>query len=164
MALTLDDLTVSIDHLDRAALLTEWQWLIGTRKLPVLVTALGNAFLADLTDRTVHVLDTGPGTVQKVASSGEEFRRLLKDRAFVIEQFAPIIVVRMRERGYTLQPGQLYGFKLPPPLGGEYSPDNLEPTDIQTHFSTLGRIHRDHAAANEGASDHRRDEAGGGMR
>ena len=48
--------------------------------------------------------------------------------------FVPKIVARMREAGLTLQSGQLYGFRVPPSAGGEYSPDNLQPMDIQAHF------------------------------
>jgi hypothetical protein len=140
MALTLDDLTVSIRHLDRHALLRDWRWLIGPTKIPVLVTALGNAFLLDTEDGTVHVLDVGPATLQQVAACTDEFRKHLRQKDFVLEHFAPVIVVRMRERGQTLQPGQLYGFRTPPPLGGEYSADNLEPTDIDVHFALLGQI------------------------
>jgi hypothetical protein len=142
MALTLDDLTVSFRHLDRATLLRDWRWLIGPSKIPVLVTALGNAFVRDTQDDTVHILDAGPGTVTQVAACLDEFRKRLRDRKFVTEHFVPIIVLRMRERGLGLQPGQLYGFKKPPPLGGEYAPDNLEPTDIDVHFALLGQIHQ----------------------
>jgi hypothetical protein len=141
MALTMEDLTVSISHLDRQALLRDWLWLVGPNKVPVLVTALGNAFLVDKETGAIYVLDAGPGTLQQVATSGDDFRARLRDKEFVIEQFAPIIVVRMRERGYTLTRGQLYSFRTPPALGGEYSPDNLEPTDIETHFATLGQLH-----------------------
>jgi hypothetical protein len=142
MALTLDDLTVSIRHLDRATLLRDWRWLIGPTKVPVLVTALGNVFVRDTQDDTIHILDAGPGTLQQVAACLEEFRKRLRDRDFVTEHFVPVIVVRMRERGVFLQPGQLYGFKKAPPLGGEYSADNLEPTDIDVHFALLGQIHQ----------------------
>lgn len=140
MALTLDDLTVSISHLDRTALLRDWRWLIGPKKLPVLVSALGNAFVLEPDDGTVHVLDVGPGVLTQVASSTDEFRKRLRDKDFVIEHFAPIIVVRMRERGLALQPGQLYGFRKAPALGGEYSADNLEPTDIDVHFALTGQV------------------------
>jgi hypothetical protein len=142
MALTLDDLTVSIGHLDRKALLRDWHWLIGPTKVPVLVTALGNAFVLDTDDGTVHLLDAGPATLQQVSACIDEFRKRLRDKDFVIEHFAPIIVVRMRERGQTLQAGQLYGFRRAPCLGGEYSPDNLEPTDIDVHFALLGQTHQ----------------------
>lgn len=142
MALTLDDLTVSIGHLDRGILLREWHWLIGPNKVPALITALGNAFVVDTTDGSVHVIDSGPGTLQQVAASRDELRQRLRDKDFVVEHFVPVIVMRMRERGVKLAPGQLYGFITPPPLGGEYSPDNLEPTDIRLHFALLGQIHQ----------------------
>jgi hypothetical protein len=141
MVLTLDDLTVSINHLDRNALLDDWRWLIGPTKVPLLITALGNAFVADTADGAVYIIDAGPGTLERVADSRDEFRARLRDKAFVVEHFVPKIVARMRESGQTLQSGQLYGFKIPPPQGGEYSPDNLQPADIQSHFAQLGQIH-----------------------
>ncbi|MEP7247241.1 MAG: T6SS immunity protein Tdi1 domain-containing protein [Gammaproteobacteria bacterium] len=141
MALTLQDLTVNISNLDRASLLGEWRWLIGTTKLPVLVTAIGNAFVVDTASGSVHMLDVGPGTLHQVATSLDEFRARLRDKEFVIEHFVPFIVARMRANGHTLQAGHVYGFKTPPPLGGEYSADNLQPTEIVSHFSVLGGLH-----------------------
>jgi hypothetical protein len=141
MVLTLDDLTVSISHLDRNALLDDWRWLIGPTRVPLLITALGNAFVCDTVDGWVDVIDVGPGTLQRVAASRDELRARLRHREFVVEHFVPQIVARMREGGHVLAPGQVYGFKTPPPLGGEYSADNLQPMDIETHFSTLGQIH-----------------------
>ncbi|MEP7247591.1 MAG: T6SS immunity protein Tdi1 domain-containing protein [Gammaproteobacteria bacterium] len=141
MALTLDDLTVSISHLDRASLLADWLWLTGATKQPVLVTALGNAFLLDSEDGSIHLLDVGPGTLQRVAASREEFRKLLRDKDFVVEHFVPVVLLKVRGAGHMLRAGQLYSFKTPPQHGGEYSADNLEPTDIEFHFSLLGKIH-----------------------
>lgn len=141
MVLTLDDLTVSITHLDRSALLDDWRWLIGPTKMPLLITALGNAFVVDTADGTVHVIDAGPGTIERIADSRDEFRARLRDKAFVVEHFVPKVVARMREAGQALETGQLYGFKTPPAQGGEYSPENLQPMNIQTHFSVLGQIH-----------------------
>src|SRR5262249_54121563 len=89
----------------------------------------------------VSVLDAGPGTLQQVAVNGDDFRNRLKDKSFVVEHFAPIIIIRMRERGLKLSPGQIYSFLVPPTQGGEYSPDNLAPTNVETHFSTLGQLH-----------------------
>jgi hypothetical protein len=141
MVLTLDDLTVSISHLDRNALLDDWRWLIGATKTPLLVTALGNAFVLDNVDGSIHVVDAGPGTMERVATSRDELRARLRDRQFVVEHFVPKVVAMMRASGQMLQAGQLYGFKVPPPQGGEYSADNLHPADIEAHFSTLGQIH-----------------------
>ena len=54
----------------------------------------------------------------------------------------PSLIVKLRRDGQLLRPGQVYGYKIPPCLGGAYSSENLEPTDIQVHFSILGQILR----------------------
>ena len=48
--MTLADLTVDVDHLDRDRLLDDWRWLIGSAKRLVLVSAIGDAFLQDTDD------------------------------------------------------------------------------------------------------------------
>jgi hypothetical protein len=116
--------------------------LLGQRKIPVLLSAIGDAFLQDEADGTVHLLSAGDGETRLVAASASEFQVLLKDHGFVSDNFVPSLVVELRSAGNLLGPGQLYGYKVPPCLGGEYSIDNLEPTDIEVHFSLLGQIHK----------------------
>jgi hypothetical protein len=140
--ITLNDLTVNFAHLDRAKILEDWIWLIGDRRLPILLSALEDAFVQDLDEGSVHLLSAGEGAIRHVADSGGTFEALLSDRDFVMENFAPKIIVELRARGCVLLPGQLYGYKTPPHLGGEYSINNLEPTDISVHFTILGQIHR----------------------
>jgi T6SS immunity protein Tdi1, C-terminal len=140
--MTLNDLTVSFVHLDRTVLLGDWRWLIGPRRQPILVTALGDAFLEDPEDGSVHLLSCGPGEVAPICAGIDEFRHLLTAREFVIEHFAPQVISELRTNGMTLIQGQLYGYKVPPHLGGEYSLANLEPTDIEVHFSLLGQMHQ----------------------
>jgi hypothetical protein len=36
---------------------------------------------------------------------------------------------------------EVYSFKKLPIIGGEYSVDNIEPTDISVHFTLTGMIH-----------------------
>src|SRR5690242_8691976 len=81
--MTLDDLTVDFRHLDRRSLLQEWEWLIGSTKLPILLTASGDAFVQDVEDGSVYVLDTGDSSIHQVASSAEKFQSLLGKRDFV---------------------------------------------------------------------------------
>ncbi len=142
MPITMNDLTVNFQHLDREALLTDWHWLIGSAKQPILLSALGDAYLQDTEDGTVHLLDVGGGALEKVADSVDEFRALLGDREFVMDSFVPSLILNLRASGKTLAPGQIYSFQHPPALGGEYSGDNLVPTDIQVHFSVLGQVHQ----------------------
>jgi hypothetical protein len=151
MAITMDDLTVNFSHLDREGLLADWRWLIGPTKQPILLAAIGDAYLQDPEDGSVHLLDVGGGELSQVAASVEEFKELLADREFVTDSFVPETIVGLREAGKTLAAGQIYSYIHPPVLGGEYSIENLEPTDVQVHYSVLGQIHEQVKDLPEGA-------------
>lgn len=140
MAITMNDLTVYFGHLDQASLLEDWIWLIGPTRFPILVTALGDAFLQDAETGEVLLLLSGTGEIQKVCNDIDAFRALLEDHEFVSDHFVPGIVVKLRESGAVLGERQLCSFKTPPVLGGAYSVENLEPIDIAVHFSVLGQV------------------------
>ena len=142
MALTLNDLTVSFSHLPRETLLREWVWLIGPRRFPILITALGDAFVQDADDGSVHLLSAGAGTLSRVSEDVDAFRQRLADQTFVLDNFVPRIIVALRTSGKSLSHGQLYSYRVPPSLGGAYNVDNLEPTDISVHFCLLGQINQ----------------------
>ena len=150
MAITLNDLTVNIGHLDQTKLLEDWEWLIGANRFPILVTALGDAFLQDAATGEIKLLSAGPGEFQDICDDVESFRSLLADQEFVSEHFVPGVVVQLRDAGVPLEKRQLYGFKTPPALGGEYVIENHEPTDIEVHFSMLGQVNGQVAAHPDG--------------
>lgn len=138
--MTLNDLTVNFSHLDRTTILEDWRWLIGTSKLPILITASGDAFVQDVNDGGVFALDTTAGKLDRVADTFDAFQALLADKSFVIERFAVQMVGALLSAGSVLAPGQVYSFKIPPALGGEHSIDNIEAVDMQVHFSVSGQI------------------------
>lgn len=140
VSLNLNDLTVNFGHLDRETLLKEWEWLIGSFKLPIVLTACGDAFLQDVNDGTVHLLDVGAGTLRQITSSAEEFQSLLSDRRFVTDLFRVELVGALRASGSVLGAGQIYSLKTPPALGGEFLPSNMETAPIELHFSLFGDI------------------------
>ena len=140
MAITLNDLTVNFQHLDRDSLLEDWRWLIGPNKSPVLLAAIGDAFVQDAEDNSIHLLSVATGKLQQVAADPEEFRSLLGQKEFVVNHLAVQAIGEMIRTGVTLGPGQIYSFKQPPALGGAYALENLEPTDIEVHFSLSGQI------------------------
>lgn len=146
MAISLNDLTVNIAQLDQSTLLEDWEWLIGASRFPILVTALGDAFLQDDETGEITLLSAGPGEFQQICEDVESFRSLLANQEFVTEHFVPGIVIQLRDAGVFLGEGQVYGFKKPPALGGEYVIENHEPTDIAVHFSTLGQVNGQVAA------------------
>jgi hypothetical protein len=141
LMLTLDDLTVDFSHLKRARLLDDWRWLIGYDKMPVLITASGDAFLQDQSDRTVHFLNVCGGAISKVAETPDEFKSLLQQKSFWADHLASDMVLSLRSSGLCLKPGQIYSFKVPPVLGGEGSLENVEASDISVHFSIAGQLH-----------------------
>lgn len=138
MAITWHDLTVGFDHLDRAGLMEDWQWLVGTA-LPILITSVGDAFLQNESGE-IYWLITGSAEFEKVADSYEDFQRLLQDDALVHEWFLVPVVAELKAQGEALAPGKLYGFKRLPVLGGKYEPENFELTDIAVHFALTGQM------------------------
>lgn len=138
----LNDLTVNFKHLNREQLLSDWVWLVGPHLLPILLTAAGDAFLQDTNDGTIHFLDVVEGTLSLVAESPTEFQTLLTDRDFVGNHFVVELIGDLIQEGRRLKPGQIYSFIHPPILGGECTLENIEPADIEVHFSLSGQIHR----------------------
>ncbi|HKE96163.1 MAG TPA: DUF1851 domain-containing protein [Povalibacter sp.] len=84
---------------------------------------------------TVHRLDVTAGTYTEIARSREHFAQLL-DVAGNAEAWLRVALVdACRKAGTNLSPGQCYGFKVPPTLGGKYEVANIVPTALDTHYS-----------------------------
>ena len=150
--MTLDDLTVNFAHLKRDEILSDWEWLIGKDKLPILITAFGEAFLQDALDGSVHFLNVKNASLSKVANTVDELKLKLSDKEFALEFLAVQAVSDLRKLGNFLSKGQVYSYKKAPVLGGGVAPDNIEPTDIEVHFSLLGQIHEQVKSLPNGAS------------
>jgi len=137
--MTTDDLTVNCDDLDRTQLLCDWEWLIG-KKMPVLFTAAGDAFVQDLNDGTVHFLDVSNHELSMVADDLAQFNSLLCEREFVVPFLREVLIEEFRSHGLLLEARQVYSFKQPPLLGGKLEIGNMEACDIEVHFSVHGQI------------------------
>ena len=140
--ITLSELTVNVEHLDQQRLLDDWRWLIGPSKRLILVSAIGDAFLQDDNDGTIQLLDTAAGSCRLVAHDPDELRSLLGDSAWVTDHLAALVVADFLQNDLRLQKGQIYSWKRPPALGGEYELANAGITDIEVHFSVTGQIHQ----------------------
>lgn len=140
--MTLDDLTVNFQHLNREEILSDWTWLIGQSKLPILLLASGDAFVQDKDDGSIHFLDVTSGRLSKVSVSIEQFRLLLSNRDFVAKYFAVQMIGDLIQSGHKLEKGQIYSFIVSPALGGKYELANVELSDIEVHFSINGQIHQ----------------------
>lgn len=142
MNLTFNDLTVNFSKCDSKTLLSEWHWLIGKNRIPILITAFGEPFVQDSRSGEVFFLNIDEGLMAKVAVGLDDFKGQLNSDDFW-EKYLPIQVVGdLRLAGSVLSFGEVYSFKIPPILGGTYELENIEICDIQVHFSILGQIHR----------------------
>lgn len=140
MEITWDDLTVNFDYSKEESLLEAWKWLVGEDMRPILISSIGDMFLQNEPGE-VFWLDVGRGELTKVADTVEEFKLLLEDEETVREWFLIELVAALKREQMQLGPNQVYGYKQLPILGGEYIPENLEPTDIEVHFQLAGQIH-----------------------
>ena len=141
MKSNLADLTVQVDT-DVAARCTEdWLWLIGSDKTVILITVPGDLFLKSK-DQEVYWLEVGEGKFEKVASNVEEFEQKLTDINNVNEWFMIDLITELRLSEMKLKQDEVYSYKKLPIIGGEYSIGNIEPTNVEVHFSFSGQVHR----------------------
>lgn len=141
MTITRDDLTVKFDENASNKLIRDWTWLTGTDKTPIMVSSIGDLFLKDTADR-VFWLNTGDGTLTRVAEGIVMFQEKLQDQNIVNDWFLVDLIDALKAEGKKLKSGQVYSYKKLIVLGGDYSTDNFEPTDIEVHFSFTGQIHQ----------------------
>jgi hypothetical protein len=134
-------LTIKIDGLAFDSLLSDWRWLVQPGYTPVLMTAFGDLFLHDEAGG-VHFLDLMAGEFKQVAASQDEFDRLCDDREQRRIWFIGFLLMELRKLRGDLAAGDCYGCRTPLSLGGQLATDNFERTELQTHYSVLGQLHR----------------------
>ncbi|MGO8671027.1 MAG: T6SS immunity protein Tdi1 domain-containing protein [Capsulimonadaceae bacterium] len=156
MRITIDDLIVDTGHLDLSTLLEDWRWLIGTTKVPILVSAIGDAFLQGRRDGRIYWLDVGEGRCYLLANSLGEFETLVRSKEFAMRVLAAGFIFRLRAAGERLGDGELYGFRLFPSQGGSYEVDNFAPADMEVHFSLTGQVYGQIRAAERRQRSHAR--------
>jgi len=104
-----------------------------------LVNRFGDVF-AVFEDDSVNTLDVGIGSTKRVADNRDDFAMQI-DLGDNSNNWLMIpLVDACVARGLTLGDDQCYGYKVPPILGGEYSVENFEPTDLSVHYSFLADI------------------------
>ncbi|MFZ6820182.1 T6SS immunity protein Tdi1 domain-containing protein [Undibacterium sp. Ji22W] len=141
MNLTFNDLTVNFSKCNSKTLLSDWNWLIGKNKVPILITAFGEPFVQDSGSGEVFFLNIGEGLMTKVAVDLDDFKGQLNSDDFWEKYLPTQAVGDLRLAAKMLSIGEVYSYKVPPILGGTHEFENIEVCDIQVHFSILGQIH-----------------------
>lgn len=152
MAITLDDLCVSLGQADRTTLLSDWEWLTGASAQPLMVTVTGDVFVQLPQDGSVHFLDCVDGVLEKVADDVSEFLQRLGDVDFVAHCFRYDLVAPLLCDGAPLQEGQVWALRVPPILGGTRTTGDLEPVGLSVHLALYGQLHAQVAALPPGVA------------
>jgi hypothetical protein len=134
-------LLAKTNGVDLQSLLSDWRWLVPENLKPTVITALGDLFLCDEAGK-VHFLDTLYGELKQAANSQAEFEQFCEDRDFRRKYFQSFFVMEMRKIHGELEMGQCYSCDIPPTLGGQLHSEEFERTNLATHFSVLGQLHR----------------------
>jgi hypothetical protein len=140
MNLLLDDLTINISNINPSGLIENWLWLIPDFKQILLISKMGDMFLS-ANNCHVYWPATDDGSLTKIADSKAGFEQMSTDEVNIDNWFLPSLVVKLLAANKHLEKNEVYSFKKLPIIGGEYSVDNIEPTDISVHFTLTGIIH-----------------------
>jgi hypothetical protein len=133
------DYLIDLEGKDWAELLSGWRFLLPKSFNIWLVNRCGDVFVV-YEDDSVHRLDVGRGTIERVADSCDDCVTRLDQDDHANTWMMVDLVDRCVKAGLRLGPIQCYGFKIPPMLGGEYEVDNIEPTDLSVHYTILAEI------------------------
>jgi hypothetical protein len=135
----LDDLTIKLNEINIADILSSWSWLVRDLDELLLISKLGDLFFENK-DGVVYWLATDSCELTKVADSKQEFYSFLNDDEKIDNWFLPQLLKELEQAGILLNYNQVYSYKKMPVLGGEYSIDNIDPLDIKIHFDLTGII------------------------
>ena len=138
--MNINDYIIDQEGLDWSNLLSEWTWLLPDTFTPWIVNRLGDIVVVN-ENETISFFDIGAGSFQQIADSRETFIRLIDEADNANHWLAIPLVNRLVQAGMILKPKTVYGFKIPPMLGGKYDIENLEITDISVHYGLLGDLY-----------------------
>ena len=139
MSLTLKELSKNLTLIDTTDVLSCWHWLTGDTNEVHTISVLGDIFLIGK-DNGIYWLQADCGELEKVADNREQFHQFLLDEEKFDEWFLPELVQKLVDAGKILNESQVYSYKKIPVIGGEYSIENIEPTDVSIHFAFCGQI------------------------
>jgi hypothetical protein len=103
------------------------------------VNRFGDVFVV-LDDESVHMLDTSIGVLTRVADNRADFADKIDLGPNANSWLMIPLVDRCVTAGVVLQAGQCYGYRIPPLFGGEYTVENVEPTDRSVHYALMADI------------------------
>lgn len=140
MSVSIDDYLIDQSNIDWSAALAGWSWLLPAEFTLWIVNRFCDLFLV-LDDHSVHMLDVGVGSLRRVAESRDDFCDKIDEEENANNWLMIPLVDELVDSGMVLNPGQCYGFKIPPVLGGRYDVENCGAISIPDYLGAFGSIH-----------------------
>lgn len=131
-----------IDHngFNWQELLGPWCRLIPQAVTPWLMNRFGDLFMV-YEDGSVNMLDIGGGTVERLADTRDDFQDKIDQGNNANEWLMIPLIDKLVESGMLLGPGQCYGYKQSPVLGGDYTVENTAVFTVAEHYSFHATLH-----------------------
>jgi len=128
------------EHVDAAALLDEWRWLVPPSETPLFLTAMSD-WVFGSPDGSLWLLSMLEGSYSKIADDSVQYNQLNKSQKWVEENFQSAwfdIAI-----GNEIKPGEAecLGWKLHPLLGGKFEVGNLQCFSMLVYQSLMGQLH-----------------------
>jgi hypothetical protein len=105
----------------------------------VIVTSMGDMFIESQNGQILFLSYDG-GDLEIVAENRDELQLFLTDNEKLDNWFLPLLFGKLITAEKYLKPNEVYSLKTLGVLGGEYTVENIEPTDISVHFGIAGMI------------------------
>lgn len=121
------------------ALASSWRWCVPAEWHAFIFAVSGDVFFED-PDGCVHWLDTGQGTLERIAATRAEFLdRLRADsgREWLMSELLDDFV----QAGMVIGENQCLGYRTLPILGGDYTAENMRPMSAAAWYGFSGYLH-----------------------
>ena len=122
-----------------AQALESWAWTGADRMTPLFTSPFGDVFLA--AEDGLYWLDTLRGTLTRRWSGRGELTTDLAAAAGQDEFLLLELAEAAHDRGLVPGPEEVYGFVVPPVLGGAFDASNVEVIDFVVSLTVSGQIH-----------------------
>lgn len=141
MTLSIHDYLLPQDGIDWSAVLRSWHWLLPREFTLWMVNRFAECIIV-VADGSVHSLHVGEGELERLADSRDDFAERIDWENNANDWLMMPLVDELVAAGMTLGPGQCYGFKLPPIVGGSYGRENIAVKSIEDYLGGFGSIHK----------------------
>lgn len=124
-----------------ARALDDWSWLLGGRPLqPLGCSMFGDVFLQG--PDAIWFLDSIEGTLTPQWHDTVALKAMLDSRDGQDRFLLAEIALAAQRKGLQPGPSEILDFTIPPAIGGQLSPNNVQVADFVVASSLNGQIHR----------------------